>query len=345
MKSSVLSLFLLSIICTTSCGHGEEDSFRTFSALPIPETLPFDNLLSFDYYNQRCPQLEQIIHTKLKQWVAKDHTLAASLLRLHFHDCFATGCDASILLNHEGSERRAEASKTLRGFQVIDDIKVEVEKSCPAIVSCTDILTAATRDATVLLGGPYWRVPYGRKDSRISNVKDAEMVPSGRESITTLLELFQSRGLNLIDLVVLSGAHTIGRTSCGAIQRRLYQGLNGTSSMPYPPLDDHYLDFLQRKCRCASGDYVDLDATTPTTFDSQFYANLQKNMGLLSTDQMLYSDPRTSPIVNSLIGAPSLFIHQFSASMVRLANIQVLSGLDEVGEIRTNCNFVNSYNT
>lgn len=143
--------------------------------------------------------------------------------------------------------------------------------------------------------------------------------------------------------IIYPGAHTIGRTPCGGIQHRLYQGLNGTSSTPNPPLDDHYLDFLQRKCRCASGDYVDLDATTPTTFDSQFYANLQKNMGLLSTDQMLYSDPRTSPVVNSLIGTPSLFIYRFSASMVRLANIQVLSGLDEAGEIRTNCNFVNSY--
>ena len=109
-----------------------------------------------------------------------------------------------------------------------------------------------------------------------------------------------------------------------------------------PPIDDHYLDFLQRKCRCASGQYVDLDATTPTTFDSQFYANLQNKRGLLSTDQMLYSDSRTKPIVNTLIQSPSVFRHQFSVSMVKLGNIQVLTGQNE-GEIRTNCIFVNSY--
>ncbi|GMJ00617.1 PEROXIDASE7 [Hibiscus trionum] len=347
MKTSIPSLFLLTILVSIVCaawGEGEEDSFPTFTTLPVPQTLPFDYLsLSFDYYQQRCPQLEQIIDQKLKHWFAKDHTLAPSLLRLHFHDCFVTGCDASILLNHEGSERSAGASRTLRGFEVIDDIKAEVEKSCPAIVSCTDILTAATRDATVLLGGPYWRVPYGRKDSTTSNVKDAEMLPVGHESVTTLLELFQSKGLNLVDLVVLSGAHTIGRTSCGAIQNRVYQGLNGTYGMPDPPIDDRYADYLQRKCRCGGDEYVDLDATTPTTFDSQFYANLERKMGLLSTDQRLYSDSRTLPIVNALIQTPSLFRHQFAVSMVRLANIQVLSGPHEAGEIRTNCNFVNSY--
>ncbi|XVE67580.1 hypothetical protein DITRI_Ditri08aG0171800 [Diplodiscus trichospermus] len=334
MKSSLPFLFLLTLLVSAS-GGGEQESFPIFSTLP--ETSPFDNLLSFTHYHQRCPQLEEIIYKKVKEWIAKDHTLAASLLRLHFHDCAVTGCDASILLSHEGSERRAEASKTLRGFQVIDDIKAEVEKLCPATVSCADILTAATRDATVLLGGPYWMVPYGRKDSRISNAKDADMVPMGRESITTLLELFQSLGLNVIDLVVLSGAHTIGRTACGSIKHRLYD-LNGTAT----PIDDHYLDFLQRKCRCESDEYVDLDATTRTTFDSQFYANLQKKMGLLSTDQMLYSDSRTRPIVNTFIQSPSVFKLQFSVSMAKLANIQVLTGHDE-GEIRTNCNFVNAY--
>ncbi|KAK6254259.1 hypothetical protein QUC31_015979 [Theobroma cacao] len=342
MKSFLFLLTLVVLIISASASASA--SSPLFSTLA--ETSPLDNLLPFNYYHQSCPKLEEIINKKVKEWVAKDYTLAASLLRLHFHDCAVTGCDASILLNHEGSERRAEASKTLRGFQVIDDIKAEVEKLCPATVSCADILTAATRDATVLLGGPYWMVHYGRKDSRISNAKDANMVPHGRESITTLIEFFQSRGLNVIDLVVLSGAHTIGRTACDSIQHRVH-GLNGTGMpTPNPSIDDHYLDFLQRKCRSCAPDsesnYVDLDATTPTTFDAQFYANLQKKMGLLSTDQMLYSDSRTRPIVNTLIQDPSIFRNQFWVSMVKLGNIQVLSGQNE-GEIRTNCNFVNYY--
>ncbi|OMO77705.1 Plant peroxidase [Corchorus olitorius] len=346
--STIPSLFLVSIfvVLIISASAGDEEDQQeyskpdpTYSTMPEPRS-PLDHYhLSFNYYRQTCPMLDEIIHKKVREWVAKDRTLAASLLRLHFHDCIVTGCDASILLNHEGSERKAGPSKTLRGFQLIDDIKAELEKLCPATVSCADILTAATRDATVLLGGPYWMVPYGRKDSRTSIAKVADSVPMGHESVTSMLELFQSLGLNVIDLVVLSGAHTIGRTSCGSIQHRLNH-LNGTYD---PAIDDKFLDFLQRKCKCESeNEYVDLDATTPKTFDGQYYANLEKKMGLLYTDQMLYSDSRTRPIVNTFLQNPSIFKHQFSVSMVKLGNTQVLTGPNQ-GEIRTNCNFANSY--
>lgn len=108
-------------------------------------------------------------------------------------------------MNHEGSERKSQVSKTLRGYEIIDDIKAEVEKQCPKTVSCADILTTASRDATVELGGPYWSVPYGRKDGKVSIDKEAEMVPMGHENITSLIEYFQSKGLNVLDLVVLSG--------------------------------------------------------------------------------------------------------------------------------------------
>lgn len=98
---------------------------------------------------------------------------------------------------------------------------------------------------------------------------------------------------------------------------------------------------MKRKCRWGS-DYVDLDATTPKTFDAAYYSNLQRDMGLLKTDQLLYSDTRTSPLVTALAHQPQVFYHQFGVSMAKLGNVQVLTGQDE-GEIRTNCNFVNSY--
>lgn len=87
---------------------------------------------------------------------------------------------------------------------------------------------------------------------------------------------------------------------------------------------------------------MDLDATTPRAFDNMYYMNLKKKMGLLSTDQLLYSDPITSPLVSALVATPSVFKHQFAVSMAKFGNIEVLTGQDE-GEIRTNCNFVNAY--
>ncbi|XP_047308034.1 peroxidase 7-like [Impatiens glandulifera] len=301
------------------------------------DVTPYDDALTFSYYHGNCPNFEGIVHNKIKQWINKDYTLAASIIRLHFHDCSVRGCDASILLDHEGSERRANASKTLRGYEVIDDIKAAIEKKCPKTISCADILTAAARDATVAVGGPFWMVPYGRKDGKVSLAKEASLVPAGKERITDLLHFFQSKGLNVLDLVTLSGAHTIGKSACGAVQHRLYN-YKGTGK-PDPTIAPKYLNYLRRKCRWAS-EGVDLDATTPKTFDNVYYTNLQKKMGLLSTDQGLYYDSRTSHLVTAMASQPHVFQHQFAASMVKLGNI--IDYDNDEGEVRLKCSSVNA---
>ncbi|KAK9665881.1 hypothetical protein RND81_14G142600 [Saponaria officinalis] len=63
--------------------------------------------------------------------------MGASILRLHFHDCFVNGCDGSILLEDTSSltgEKTAFANRggSARGFEVIDAIKTNVETSCNA---------------------------------------------------------------------------------------------------------------------------------------------------------------------------------------------------------------------
>lgn len=229
------------------------------------------------------------------------------------------------------------ASRTLRGFQVIDDIKAELEKRCPRKVSCADILTAAARDATILLGGPFWEVPFGRKDGRISISKEADSVPQGHENVTALIDFFHARGLNILDLVVLSGSHTIGRSTCYSILNRL-ANYHGTGK-PDPTLDVKYLKNLTRSCKWSTN-LVNLDVTTPRTFDTQYYLNLEKKMGLLSTDQALYIDPRTAPYIAALASQPELFFSQFAASMVKLGNIIVPTASNE-SEIRLNCNYAN----
>ncbi|XWS68317.1 hypothetical protein CRYUN_Cryun04dG0080000 [Craigia yunnanensis] len=105
-------------------------------------------------------------------------------------------------------------TKIVRGYEVIDDAKAQLEASCPGIVSCADILALAARDAVVLAKGPKWDVPTGRRDGRISLASDADNLPGFTESIEEQKRKFAAFGLNTQDLVTLVGAHTIGTTAC-----------------------------------------------------------------------------------------------------------------------------------
>lgn len=65
------------------------------------------------------------------------------------------GCDASILLDDSAtikSERNAGPNKnSIKGFEIIDEIKAKLEQVCPQIVSCADILALAARGSTILV--------------------------------------------------------------------------------------------------------------------------------------------------------------------------------------------------
>jgi len=45
-------------------------------------------LLQFDVYQESCPEAEPIILSWVQSAISEEPRMAASLLRLHFHDCF-----------------------------------------------------------------------------------------------------------------------------------------------------------------------------------------------------------------------------------------------------------------
>ncbi|PON45580.1 Peroxidase [Parasponia andersonii] len=120
------------------------------------------------------------------------------------------GCDASILLDNTAtivSEKEAFGNNnSARGYDVVDNIKKEVENACPGVVSCADILTIAAEESVRLSGGPLWNVSLGRRDSLIANRTLAnEVLPSPRETFDRLEKLFRDQNLDTTDLVALSG--------------------------------------------------------------------------------------------------------------------------------------------
>ncbi|KAK3170405.1 hypothetical protein Dsin_000110 [Dipteronia sinensis] len=111
--------------------------------------------LSTNFYSKSCPKVLSTVQSVVKTAVSKERRMGASLLRLHFHDCFVKGCDGSILLDDTssftGEKTAGPNNNSVRGYEVIDKIKSKVEQVCPGVVSCADIVAIAARDSTVIV--------------------------------------------------------------------------------------------------------------------------------------------------------------------------------------------------
>ncbi|KAL6190421.1 hypothetical protein ACLB2K_036819 [Fragaria x ananassa] len=233
--------------------------------------------------------------------------------------------------------------RTLRGLEVIDEIKTQLEKECPRAVSCADILAFAAREAVILAGLPRYDVVAGRRDGSTSRAIDADdSLPTPKDDLKNIIGMFNQRGFSLEDMVVLSGAHSIGAAQCGQVRDRLYAF---APNVPRDPaIDPAYATDLTKKCPAQPPPgpelfMVDLDPTTPLKLDNQYYLNLQKKRGLLQSDQVLATDPGTVGFVNQLAGDNAGWSRKFVNAMERLGKVSVLTG-DE-GQIRLNCRAFN----
>ncbi|KAG5105195.1 hypothetical protein JHK82_042165 [Glycine max] len=244
--------------------------------------LPFSSNAKLEpcFYKKTCPQVHFIVFKVVEKVSRTDPRMPASLVRLFFHDCFVQGCDASILLNNTAtivSEQQAlPNNNSIRGLDVVNQIKTELEKACPGVVSCADILTLAAEVSSVLAHGPYLKFPLGRRDSLTANRTLANQnLPAPFFNLTQLKAAFAVQGLDTTDLVALSGAHSFGRVRCLFILDRLYN-FSGTGR-PDPTLDTTYLKQLRQICPQGGppNNLVNFDPTTPDTLDKNYYSNLQ----------------------------------------------------------------------
>ncbi|XP_057530090.1 peroxidase 11 [Amaranthus tricolor] len=305
--------------------------------------------LTLDYYTSSCPRLLSIVRKEMECAVVSDPRNAATIVRLHMHDCFVQGCDASVLLDDtvtlKGEKKTSQNKQSLRGFKIMDRIKVMVESECPGVVSCADILTLAARDAVILVGGPYWDVPLGRKDARTTNHELADAnIPGANEGLLSLIAKFAYQGLSVTDLVALSGAHTIGMARCENFKARIYGDFKSTSGNDL--ISETHLNNLRSICPAIGGNnnVSALDYETPNLFDNSYYQILLKGEGLLNSDQELYSSVfgvETRHLVQKYAEDPLEFFKQFAESMVKMGNITNDDSFVN-GEVRNNCRFVNS---
>eukprot|EP00253_Pinus_taeda_P005885 PITA_05885 len=289
----------------------------------------------------RCPGVYSSVGNVVEETISKAPTLAAPLLRMHFHDCFVRGCDGSVLLNSTKStqaEKEASPNLSLRGFAVIDAAKATVENVCPGVVSCADVLALVARDAVHMLGGPFWNVLMGRRDGVVSIANEAlTKLPPPTANFTLLRSIFASNGLDVKDLVVLSGAHTIGTSHCSSFSSRLYN-FTGNGDMD-PSLDKNYAAHLKIACKPNDNKtIVEMDLGSFRTFDTHYYVNLKKRRGLFHSDDVLLSNSEAEAYVNTELQFLSFF-SDFATSMQKMGTIGVLTG--SAGKIRRHCAFTN----
>nr|CAD1835295.1 unnamed protein product [Ananas comosus var. bracteatus] len=97
----VLMLMLIAVIC--------------FGFLPTPQAQ-----LQVGFYDTLCPAAELIVRDEVQKAMNISPGAASGLLRLHFHDCFVRGCDASVLLDstaNNTAEKDAPPNTSLRGVR------------------------------------------------------------------------------------------------------------------------------------------------------------------------------------------------------------------------------------
>ncbi|KAK6930982.1 hem peroxidase [Dillenia turbinata] len=311
--------------------------------------------LHVGFYDIPCPQAEKIVEEVVAEAVSGDNTVPAGLIRLFFHDCFVNGCDASILLettpSGEQTEKDSSANgRTLHGLEVIHKAKARIEEVCPSIVSCADILAYAARDSVMHAGLPYYSVVAGRRDGLISRATDIKgNLPSPNATVSEAFSIFEKKGMTLEEMVVLTGAHSIGVSHCSTIASRLHN--NSASHGRVSAMDASYAGYLKSKCPAGmspedmSQAIVPFDRNNQFKLDNGYYQQLERREGLLHFDQAMVDDDGARPIVRRMAKQPKTWSTKFVKAMQHLGKIDVLTGI--MGEIRYDCRAVNfeSYNS
>jgi peroxidase len=164
-------------------------------------------------------------------------------------------------------------------------------------------------------------------------------VPGPNNTIVDLKIYFSFKGLGWKDIVVLSGSHTIGRAQCSTFAGDRLYNYTGRGVQD-PTLNKTYAGELRSLCEPGLPDdryMVEMDPTSPYTFDLGYYRDVLNKRGLFTSDQALMDDRWTREYVERMAAAesPDEFFRDYAEAMTNMGRIEVLTGGN--GEIRETC--------
>ena len=179
-------------------------------------------------------------------------------------------------------------------------------------------------------------MPAGRLDGTFSNASELLkfLVPPS-SNLSDLVSSFAVKGMSVEDLVVLSGAHTVGRSHCSSfVPDRL--------AVP-SDINASFANLLRRRCPAnptpGNDPAVNQDLVTPYALDNQYYKNVLAHKVLFTSDAALLTAPATARMVRDNAYIPGWWEDKFKAAFVKMSRVEVKTG--KQGEIRKNCRVVN----
>lgn len=219
--------------------------------------------------------LESQVRNYMLELMPLEH--APAHLRLAFHDAGTydrrTGTGGANGTIHLPEELRRAANSGW-GHACVD-LLVEVKAAFPDL-SWADLVAVGAAAAIVKCGGPALSVGLGRTDGL--EPAAPHRLPGGYEGSRLLRSSFDRMGLDAHELVVLSGAHTLGHT-----QRRPF------TTDAYTFSNSYFVELL----------------TTP-------------ERSTLPSDQSLLADPELRQYVEQYASDEALFLSDFGAAFRKL---------------------------
>ncbi|RZC58159.1 hypothetical protein C5167_005470 [Papaver somniferum] len=190
------------------------------------------------------------------------------------------------------------------------------------------LLRMHLHDCFVTFQKRMWEVPLGRRDGRSSLASEAfKNLPSPSSNFQILRKDFDDKGLDIRDLVALSGAHTLGITQCGMISTRLFNftGKGDTD----PSIEKSYAEALRSKCRQRDGTVLEMDPGSSKFFDGNYYKIVNQKKGIFESDATLLTNNFASSLVKEFEDNNKFFA-AFTTSMVKMeAQVYLLGKMKE----------------
>eukprot|EP00980_Cylindrotheca_fusiformis_P016021 scaffold4715_cov115-Cylindrotheca_fusiformis.AAC.5 len=241
--------------------------------------------------------------------LVKEKNCGPILIRLAWHDAGTyskednsggpRGC-----MRFEGDVCEANFGAN-KGLDIARALLEKIKEELAPSMSYADFWALASIVAIKEMGGPDIKFRMGRKDATaVTESVEEGRHPDGDKGADHLREVFYRMGLTDQDIVILSGAHTVGKCH---LERSGFDG--AWTEDPYKFDNSYFVDMLNK----------DWKETTTSEGNPQY--NSDDNTMMLISDLALVSDDKFRVYVDKYASDEKAFFDDFAESYQKLIEL------------------------